>query len=132
MKFSETTKLLVLERAKGKCELCGLPASNFQLHHRRPRGMGGSKKKETGDAANALLVHSKCHAWIESNRKQAMEFGYLVSQYANPKDVPLLRSQEWVLLSEDGSFSVLTNPHNLEHQTTNLCEFVPKDCVPPF
>lgn len=131
MKFSENTKLLVHERAKGKCELCGLPASNFQLHHRRPRGMGGTKRDESGAAANALLVHPKCHTWIESNRSEAAKHGYLVSQWADPRDVPVYRARTWVLLSDDGGISILTNPHSHEYQTNDLSSDDPKDQSQP-
>lgn len=126
MKFSEITKRLVHERAKGRCELCGVPADNFQLHHRRPRGMGGSKRDETGAAANALLVHPKCHTWIESNRKEAMKYGYLVSQWADPREVPVYRARTWVLLDDEGAI-IQKDQRNLEYQTTRQQSVDPLD-----
>jgi len=59
-----------------------------QIHHRRPRGMGGSKSSSTGSVSNGLHVHMKCHARIESNRINAMDNGYLMYQTQEPSEVP--------------------------------------------
>lgn len=131
MKFSEITKALVLERAQGKCELCGLRASSYQLHHRRPRGMGGSKRTETGAAANALLLHPKCHTWVERNRKEAMNYGFLVSQWDEPKDIPVYRARQWVLLSDNGALSILKDQQSHEYQTSSQHESDPLDLDQP-
>ena len=103
VKFSKDTKLLIFERCQGVCEMCGMPAMDPQFHHRRPRGMGGTSRKETGSPANALYVHPSCHASIESNRSSSLENGYLVSQSADPASVRVLRWGVWVMLNEDGS-----------------------------
>lgn len=89
--------------------------------------MGGSKRNETGAAANALLVHPKCHSWIESNRSEAIKHGYLVSQWADPRDVPVYRARKWVMLDDDGGLSTLTNPHNPECQTSSQQTSDPSD-----
>ena len=105
MKFSQKTRDLIHHRAKGKCEKCGipLPGGLAQIHHRRPRGMGGTNRKETASAANGLYVHLKCHMDIESNRTAALDNGWLVPQVAEPKDVPVKLWNGWFLLTPEGS-----------------------------
>lgn len=78
-----------------------------QFHHRRPRGMGGSKNAITGNACNALFLHPACHALVESNRETAIENGWLVRQGSDPSKVPVKLHFGWVLLLEDGSVSLL-------------------------
>jgi hypothetical protein len=103
MKFTEKTRILVMERAKDRCEMCGAPVEYPQLHHRRPRGMGGTRNPASRSPANALALHLACHAWIESNRAEAIERGYLVRQSESSCDVPVLTADGWVLLRDDGS-----------------------------
>ena len=87
--FSKLVRSIIDERARGCCELCGMPVESPQYHHRRPRGIGGTKRVETGQAQNALLLHQKCHTRVESNRLEAYESGWLVAQSADPGDVPV-------------------------------------------
>lgn len=87
--FNKLVRSIIDERARGCCELCGMPVESPQYHHRRPRGIGGTKRVETGQAQNALLLHQKCHTRVESNRLEAYESGWLVAQNADPGDVPV-------------------------------------------
>ena len=103
MKFSQKVRDLIHHRAAGRCEICGMPCIGGQIHHRRPRGMGGTSRKETGTASNGLYVHLKCHANVESSRTAALENGWLVSQNSEPADVPVRLYYGRVLLSDDGS-----------------------------
>lgn len=105
VKFTPAVQEQIRERAKGRCEMCGSLAMYHQIHHRRPRGMGGSKDPVCGTAANGLFLHPGCHAKIESNREQAYERGYLVRQGHNPAEVPVQRGSIWYLLGEDGSLT---------------------------
>lgn len=45
------------------CEVCGMEAT--QTHHISPRGMGGSKLKDTPD--NLLFLCYSCHRGCESH-----------------------------------------------------------------
>lgn len=74
-----------------------------QIHHRRPRGMGGSSDDACGTAANGIWVHPNCHGKIESNREQAYMKGWLVRQGHDPAAVPFKRYDKWVLLLPDGT-----------------------------
>ncbi len=105
VKFTPAVQEQIRDRAKGRCEMCGALAMYHQIHHRRPRGMGGSKDPACGTAANGLFLHPGCHAKIESNREQAYERGYLVRQGHDPAQVPVKRGVNWYLLGEDGSLT---------------------------
>ena len=80
-----------------------MPVESPQYHHRRPRGIGGTKRVETGQAQNALLLHQKCHTRVESNRLEAYESGWLVAQNADPGDVPVRLWDGWFVLDSLGA-----------------------------
>ena len=101
--FSKTVRDQIDRRANGMCEKCGLPALVVQHHHRRPRGAGGSKAADTNTASNAIAVHPDCHDWIESNREDALHYGWLVRQGHNPAEMPVWIGWRWVLLCDDGT-----------------------------
>ncbi len=100
--FSKQVRRQIEDRAAGSCERCGIAAPAYQLHHRRPRGMGGSTAVETNRASNGLCVCVSCHADIEANREEALRFGWLVRQGQNPVEVSVLRKGMWVRLADDG------------------------------
>ena len=111
--FPAAVSELVLARSEGACEImagcCTHTATD--LHHRRPRGMGGSKADDTNTAANALAACRPCHLWVESRREWSVENGFLIGQYADPTTVPVwwrcnrnnAGSKIMVYLREDGS-----------------------------
>ncbi len=112
MTITTVVHALLRERSVGRCEMCGGPATN--THHRRPRGMGGSKDPATNTPANLVRVcgsgSTGCHGWIESNREAARDCGYLVGQGHDPATVPVLLMTsgglfEWVLLDADGGYT---------------------------
>lgn len=100
--FSKRTKELVDLRSGGRCERCGAMRLAMQYHHRRPRGMGGSKAFDTNGSANCVLLCNYCHTDIESYRAAAIDFGFLVPQRKKPADVPVRRHKQWVLLDDFG------------------------------
>lgn len=90
--FSAAVREIVLMRSGGNCEvmvdkLCELNAST--IHHRRPRGMGGSSRSDTNDADNGLAVCRVCHNIVEHRREWSRANGFLVSQAETPGDVPV-------------------------------------------
>ena len=87
-------------RSNGACEICGL-ALIEQLHHRRPRAMGGSKAPDTNTASNCLGVCRACHSMVESRRGVAFERGWLVRQGQDPAAVPVMRWGCEVVLLDD-------------------------------
>lgn len=105
--FDEQTREIIFERADGRCERCGSSGSVWQIHHRRPRGMGGTSRTDSGGAANALFLHPQCHEWVERNRSDAYDLGYLVGQQDDPCESPVRMWDGWKKLNPDGSVSLV-------------------------
>lgn len=106
--FSDVVKARVMARSGGLCEVrtpqCWDEGS--QYHHRRPRGMGGSRSPVTGSAANALMVCLACHHHLETAvRGEARDRGWIVRQSADPRLVPVFRYGRWVLLDDEGGIA---------------------------
>jgi hypothetical protein len=110
-------RAVVLNRADGCCEICGREVMlvggrvvrPYSIHHRRPRGMGGTSRPEINSPANLLLLCGDattpggCHTRVEANRSLAYENGWLVRASADPATVPvLLEGSDWHLLTDDG------------------------------
>lgn len=89
---------LVMERDGFQCVKCGNvvsgePGVGFSVHHRAPRGMGGSKHPSINMPSNLLLLCGSgttgCHHEIESNRAAARDDGFLLWRSQNPAEVPV-------------------------------------------
>jgi 5-methylcytosine-specific restriction protein A len=96
---------IVKVRSGLHCERCGVSVkwSGGQVHHRLPRGAGGTSRVEINSPANLLHLCDECHAWVESNRTEAYEKGWLVRQAHVPAERPVLTHEYgWVLLSDSG------------------------------
>lgn len=80
------------------CQWCGksvvIDWGRYSLQHRRARGMGGSKLKDTGQAHNGVLVHGSattgCHHDIESHPDEAAARGFRIPQGSNPARIPII------------------------------------------
>lgn len=103
--FSKQVREIITERAGGCCERCGRRTWDMQIHHRRPRGAGGTRRPETNEAANGVLLDADCHRWIEANRASALSDGWLVRQSDTPASVPVFRRGVYVWLGDDGSIT---------------------------
>lgn len=101
--FSKHVRDQITQRAERRCERCGTPGLMFQLHHRRPRGAGGSKAADTNLASNGLNVCPPCHLWIEDHREDAFHYGWLVRQGQDPAEMPVWIGWRWVYLNDDGT-----------------------------
>lgn len=95
-------RALVKAREDDACAICGRRTAPFQIHHRRPRGIGGTRRLDTNSPANLVLLDD-CHAGIESHRTVAYLNGWLVPQQADPALVPFLYRGRMVLLTELGA-----------------------------
>ncbi len=107
--FSAATRYLIDVRAAGRCERCGRETDEVQYHHRRPRGMGGTSRPETGMAANGLRLCLECHDIVEGKVKQSgitrpisLRHGWLVSQSADPEACRVQLWDGWFLLNNQG------------------------------
>lgn len=98
---------LVVARSGGVCEAWFFDGCNGraeQLHHRRPRGMGGSKRSDANSPAVLVHICWPCHVEIESHRAYARDRGLLISALSgvSPSCVPVWRRGVLVLLDDWG------------------------------
>ena len=110
------TRQAVIERAGKRCERCGLPGA--QIHHRKPRQMGGTSDPAINAFPNLVLVCVTCHDEIERNRQMAYESGWLVHRWDDPAQVPALTLE---------GFEIHFNPDG-----TVARGFIPRGLTPPF
>ncbi|WP_306358689.1 MULTISPECIES: HNH endonuclease [unclassified Nocardia] len=96
----------IAERSAGLCERCGA-ARAVLIHHRRPRGMGGSRRSDTNTFPNLLHICSPCHDRIESRRDDAERHGWLVPQGDDPETHPVRYRGQPVWLRGDGGVDFL-------------------------
>lgn len=100
--------LAVKLRAGGRCERCAGPVpTDAEVHHRIPRGMGGSRNDPRINlASNLVVLCGKCHRWIESYRDAARADGWLVLRTAEPNATPIeSRLHGHVLLDDFGGIA---------------------------
>ena len=114
---SKSTRQLVLKRAGGACERCGIPFHSVvfsSLHHRTPRGMGGTRNPRLNLPSNLVAICGSgttgCHGDVESYRKLAVKEGYIVSRYEEPAEQPIyLHLWGWTYLTDEGEY-IFTHP----------------------
>lgn len=114
------TVMTVLTRDGFRCALCRAPIRGdrgyeWVIHHRRPRAMGGTHREDANSPANLLALDRLCHMRVESQRAEALKYGWLVPQSADPALVAVLIDQQsrWVLLTASGGYS--DNPPGGDH-----------------
>jgi 5-methylcytosine-specific restriction enzyme A len=101
----------VAERASHSCEICGCVVgpergTDFHIHHRRPRAMGGTGRPDTNLPSNLLLLCPEDHRWAESDRTTGLAAGWLVPQRGDPAQVAvILYGPRRVYLTADGRYS---------------------------
>jgi 5-methylcytosine-specific restriction enzyme A len=102
--FTPAVRSIIVERSGGYCERGGR-ALGAEAHHRRPRGMGGTRRVETNLASNGLWLCHDCHRWTELNRTAALRGGWLVEQNEDPRRVPVLYRGAVVYLDDLGNLN---------------------------
>lgn len=113
---------LVRKKIRDRASVDGFPVCEIQvacdgapvdeLHHRRCRGMGSTRRPETNQPANGAACCYRCHLFAESNRQTALMYGWLVPQGKTPSEVPMYRRHEWVLLDDLGDYQQIPEPKN--------------------
>lgn len=117
---SPATRSKVIERASICCERCGksLTGQPYSIHHRKPRGMGGTSDPGANSPANLLLLCGSattpdgCHTAVERFRASAIKTGFIVPRTADPSGVPVKMPSGWWLLGHDGSKTPTTRPED--------------------
>lgn len=110
---SREVRATVLGRAQGSCERCRGPLDGpwgYSLHHRRPRGSGGSRQPWISAPTNLLALCGNgvagCHGWAESQRTVATALGYLCRMGDQPAEIPFMDIDgRWWLLTDDDKIS---------------------------
>lgn len=82
---------VIMGRAFGRCERCLQATLAGDPHHRRVRGMGGSKAPDRHDPSNLVWVCRPCHDWIHAHPKEAGESGFIIPRSSgnHPLEVPI-------------------------------------------
>lgn len=84
MNISEETRATVLRRDGYRCLRCfeSVMFTTGSIHHRKPRGMGGSRDPRINDLRNLVTLCGSgttgCHGHIEANRAEAYADGWLL------------------------------------------------------
>lgn len=111
------TRRTVGERAGGCCERCGKIITNeYSIHHRKPRGMGGTSDPAVNSPANLVLLCGSattpdgCHTAVERFRQSAITTGYIVTRTADPATIPIKRHNGWFLLNHNGTMTRTERP----------------------
>ncbi len=82
--FADKVESQIIARDLGACARCGRHVVHLErgvawaIHHRRPRGAGGTVIVWVNLAANGIVLCTACHEHIESHRAEARMAGYLV------------------------------------------------------
>lgn len=116
-----TVRRVFFDRDGERCFMCRKPlrfeerGHGWSMHHRKPRGAGGTKRTAAAavaSPANALTLCGSgttgCHGWVEHNRARAIESGLLISLHGvgpdfYPESVRVQRNDgSWWILTRDG------------------------------
>jgi 5-methylcytosine-specific restriction protein A len=100
----------LLARCRGRCELCaGEMLGRWEANHRRPRGMGGTRRSGTHALTNLTALHPHCHKWLTEHPAEGRGLGQFVRQHQDPAEMPLrLFGGTWVLLTPEGRYGPVT------------------------
>ncbi|MFT8986612.1 MAG: hypothetical protein ABF966_00020 [Bifidobacterium psychraerophilum] len=90
---SRKTCALVDARDGEACVRCGrsLWSARGSRHHRKPRSVAGLAERHT--TANLILLCGSgttgCHGWVHAHISEAVEHGWLIRSFGDPKQVPV-------------------------------------------
>ena len=118
MTVPRAVRALVYARAAYRCEKCRRALTGtfgVSLHHRRSKGMGGSRRPDVDSPPNLVALCGSgttgCHAEVHSQRLDVGEpGGFIVPQHTDPATVPVLIGGKWLLLTDDGTYGLPEGP----------------------
>jgi hypothetical protein len=94
----------LVERADGRCEMCGFPANN--AHHRKNRSQGGED-----ELSNLLLLcgsgTTECHGWVTHHPAESKRLGLSVWRSDEPEFTPVMYRGHWARLDNVGKVYLL-------------------------
>lgn len=73
--FGADARAAVIEAQLGVCAGCSRKVT--EVHHARPRGMGGTRNPDIGAPFNGVALCRRCHWLAESRRDRARLLGWL-------------------------------------------------------
>jgi len=96
MAVTEATVKAVRDREQGRCQLCNFHEHEqgrgpFELHHTRPKRMGGTSEPDRDHPDRLALLHGGCHKAVHDNPRQAREAGLLESRLGQIRPSALLQ-----------------------------------------
>jgi 5-methylcytosine-specific restriction protein A len=83
----EKTRRIILARDCGKCLRCLGEACD--VHHRKPKGMGGASAETEFGLANLVSLCRDCHSFCHLEPSLAYKTGFLVHSWEDPAEIPL-------------------------------------------
>lgn len=109
LQITPASRAAVTSRSAGYCE-AGIPGTcggrGEAVHHRNPRGMGGTRVRRVNAPCNLLHLCTPCHLYVESHRAWALARGLLLLDSEDAATTPVrlggLYGVGWFLLAEDG------------------------------
>lgn len=116
--MNRETRRAAWHRAGGHCEITGMPlgdpdGSTWECHHRRNKGMGGTRRPDVDALYNLLALSRSIHNGgpqsVHGRRRWSEERGYLIPKHVdNPELWPVwLLGRRWVLLTPSGDYAAL-------------------------
>lgn len=98
------------EREGGRCAVSGQPLGDqdgqtWHLHHRRPKGMGGTSRADEDTLPNVIAVTPAAHRGIHAYPARSMPRGLLLSKaQPDPAACPVRLWRGWVFLAVEGGY----------------------------
>lgn len=92
------------------CSLGGEDDDTWQLHHRRPGGMGGDPRPDRDTLPNVIAVAVHVHAGIHGNPHWSGPAGLLLPKEgdrSDPAAVPVRSWRGWVFLTPEGDYEAV-------------------------
>lgn len=98
-------------REGGRCIVtgCELPGGEdgdgWDMHHRRPGGMGGTSRENQQTLSNVVAVADHVHRGIHGNPEWSEPIGLLLpTSEDDPAGVPVRTWRGWVFLTAEGGY----------------------------
>lgn len=127
-----STELAVIKRDEARCVICGQGISgergkDWSLHHRLPRGAGGSREVFINLPANLIVICGSgttgCHGWAESRRTEAQDAGYLIRHGDDPADMPIHHAVHGLSWLDDlGRVTTISDREDVDPTIVQLIE----------